>query len=97
MSLLLVILVIVLLFGGGGFYSYGRSPYLGGGVGIIGIILILWLVNLRPAGDVVTSSTREQAKAAQQRAAQEQQAAEAEADRTRSGEAGGAFKLSFRR
>ena len=44
MTFLIIILVILLLFGGGGFYSYGRSPYLGGGVGIVGIVLILWLV-----------------------------------------------------
>jgi hypothetical protein len=44
MSALLIILIVILLFGGGGMYGYGRSPYLGGGIGIVGLIIILYLL-----------------------------------------------------
>lgn len=43
MSILLIILLVILLFGGG-FYGYGRSPYLGGGIGLVGLIIILVLL-----------------------------------------------------
>ena len=44
MSILLIVLLVILLFGGGGFYGYGRSPYLGGGIGLVGLIIILFLL-----------------------------------------------------
>ena len=43
-SILLLIIIVILLFGGGGFYGYGRSPYLGGGIGLVGLIIILFLL-----------------------------------------------------
>jgi hypothetical protein len=43
-SILLIVLLVILLFGGGGFYGYGRSPYLGGGIGLVGLIIILVLL-----------------------------------------------------
>ena len=44
MSILLIVLIVLLLFGGGGFYGYGQSPYLGGGIGLVGLIIILFLL-----------------------------------------------------
>ena len=44
MSILLIILLVIILFGGGGFYGYGQSPYLGGGIGVVGLIIILFLI-----------------------------------------------------
>jgi hypothetical protein len=44
-SILLIVLLVILLFGGGGFYGYGRSPYLGGGIGLVGLIIIVLLIS----------------------------------------------------
>ena len=44
MSILLIVLLVIILFGGGGFYGYGQSPYLGGGIGVVGLIIILFLI-----------------------------------------------------
>jgi len=46
MTLLLIILVIIFLGGGG--WSYSRypasGPYLGGGVGLVLVIFVLWIL-----------------------------------------------------
>ena len=43
-SILLIVLLVILLFGGSGMYGYSRSPYLGGGIGVVGLIIILFLL-----------------------------------------------------
>ena len=47
MSTLLILLVLVVLLGGGG-WSYSRypgsGPYLGGGIGLVILLVVLWLV-----------------------------------------------------
>ncbi len=45
MNPILLILIILLLFGGGGYYGYGTGgPFLGGGIGLVGLIIILVLL-----------------------------------------------------
>ena len=44
MNPLLLIILVLVLFGGGGYAGYGASPYLGGGIGLIGVILIVFLL-----------------------------------------------------
>lgn len=48
MSLLLLIVVLLVLFGGGGWYGYNRfpdgGPYIGGGIGLIVLILVVLLL-----------------------------------------------------
>ena len=52
MSLLLLIVIIILLFGGGGYYGYRGGYYGNSGIGIfgiIGILIILYLLFGHPA------------------------------------------------
>lgn len=45
MNLIVLLLIVLLLFGGGGYYGYvGSGPYLGGGIGLVGLILIVFLL-----------------------------------------------------
>ncbi len=48
MSLILIIVLLVILFGGSGYgwhtSGYAGGPYLGGGVGLILVMLVLWLI-----------------------------------------------------
>jgi len=46
MTLLLIILVIIFLGGSGWGYSRypGSGPYLGGGLGIVVLVIVLWLI-----------------------------------------------------
>ena len=47
MTLLLIVLILVVVFGGGG-WSYSRypgsGPYLGGGLGLVLLILLIWFL-----------------------------------------------------
>lgn len=47
MNLIILILVILVLFGGGGYYGHVNSwggGFGGPGIGLLGILLIVWLV-----------------------------------------------------
>lgn len=45
MNVIVLVIIIVLLFGGGGYWGFGYGgPYMGGGIGLLGLLLILFLV-----------------------------------------------------
>lgn len=44
MSLIILLVVLLLLFGGGGIYLGGPHLYAGGGLGLVFLILILFLL-----------------------------------------------------
>ena len=45
MNVILINILILLLFGGGGYYGYGAGgPFLGGAIGLIGLIIIVGLL-----------------------------------------------------
>ena len=47
MSLILIIIVLIIVFGGAGYGvrgTYANGPYIGGGLGLVLLLVLIWLL-----------------------------------------------------